>query len=134
MAEIKTTNRAGNRSRMKSGFPKEDTRSALSRIGSGASAAGGSALSALDAEQKMGTDPAPSPDGGTVPDRPASTGQQADLNHENADGGAGSGGLSISFGAGAIVLNDSRKSPEEMAREIVKPLSRELRKLGYLSS
>jgi len=122
MAEIKTSNSAGKRSRARSAFPEEGGRSALSRIGGRAPGAGESALSTLDAEQRINRAPAPS------------AGREADSNEETTGGSAGPGGLSISFGAGAIVMNDASRSPEEMAREIVKPLSRELKKLGYLSS
>ncbi len=42
-------------------------------------------------------------------------------------------GPSITFSAGAIVINGADKSPEELARLIVKPLDRELKRLGYRS-
>jgi hypothetical protein len=41
----------------------------------------------------------------------------------------GGGGRTISISLGNIVIQGSSKSPEQLAREIVKPLTRELRRL-----
>ncbi len=58
---------------------------------------------------------------------------------ENRRGGSGrsedprSPAPSIILSPGAIVINGADKSPEELARLIVKPLDRELKRLGYRS-
>ena len=135
MAEIKVTNRAGKKARPESGLLKESTRSAPSGVGTGALGAGGSAVSAFDADERPGVDQVSSPDTGSAFGGRAAPGHEVNApDSETAGGQDGTGGLNISFGAGAITVNDTGKSPEEIACEIVKPLSRELKKLGYLSS
>ena len=48
---------------------------------------------------------------------------------------AQSGGLmNLTLQSGAITINGANKSPDDLAREIVKPLSRELKKLGFMSA
>ena len=60
--------------------------------------------------------------------------QNDDFEESGSTGGAASGSFNITFGPGSVVLNRTAISPEDIAREIVKPLSRQLRKLGYFSS
>lgn len=129
MAEIKITEGFEKRSRRAFNASGETSWSALS----GARGTSGKAFSAFDEDQSA--DRVLSPEAGSVrsedtePVRKGSSGSS-----ERLSGPSAAEGMNISFAAGAIVVNDMQKSPEEIARDIVKPLSRELKKLGYFSS
>jgi hypothetical protein len=131
MAEIKITEGLGKRTRGTFNASEKTALSALSRV----SGTSGKIFSAFDADQSTSADRVLSPDAGSVrsedtqPARRGSSGSS-----ERLSGPSAAKGTNISFAAGAIVVNDMEKSPEEIARDIVKPLSRELKKLGYLSS
>jgi hypothetical protein len=132
VAEIKITKRTGGIS----DFEGVGEKSALSRIGTGTWGASRSAFSSFDARQPGEGDRMSSPDAGSIYGQEISSGQKGGsaLGSETSGSQDGSKGLNISFGPGAVVVNQVQKSPEEIARDIVKPLSRELKKLGYLSS
>lgn len=131
MAEIKITKRTGGISN----FEGVGEKSALSRIGTGMWGASRSAFSSPDAEQPGEADRMSSPDAGSIYGQEILPGRKGNSAGSETSGSQdGSKGLNISFGPGAVVVNQVQKSPEEIARDIVKPLSRELKKLGYLSS
>jgi hypothetical protein len=132
MAEIKITDMFGKRTRGTYDSAGEAAKSALS----GVSGARGRAFSAFDAGQNGEVDRIPSSrDSGGIRREDAQSAQKGgSLDLEELNGSDSSKSVNISFGSGAIVVNDMQKSSEEIARDIVKPLSRELKKLGYLSS
>ena len=136
MAEIKVTDRMGKRSRRALDPLGGAAESALSRIGATQPEISGSIFPFFDVGPNAGADHVPSREIRCLHGEEAAMPSQ---NHNSdssriLNGSDGVNGLNISFATGAIVVNETRKSPEEIARDIVKPLSKELKKLGYLSS
>lgn len=134
MAEIRITDRFRKRTRETFSSGREDAKSAPALIGSDASGAGGRTFSAFDAGQNLEDNRVISPDTVSIPGKEVTRGQEDSMSPEAARGSNSFCGPNVSLSSGAIAVNDLRKSPEEIARDIVKPLSRELKKLGYLSS
>lgn len=127
MAEIKVTDKFGKRARRLFDYSGETERSALFGMG-------GSAFTSLDAGGGAVGDRISPQNGGSIREMAAGPSQEKGSGDSQApDGPDSPRGISISFGPGAIVVG-AQKSPQEIARDIVKPLSRELKKLGYLSS